>query len=634
MSHELRTPLNSLLILSDQLSQEPGRQPDRRSRSSSRKTIHASGNDLLTLINDILDLSKIESGTVVVDVGEVRLRRSAATTSSAPSATSPRPRASTSSIELDPRAAASMLHRREAAAAGHQEPAVERVQVHAPGPGHAARSRRSTAAGSPDNEELEPRADGDRVLGDATPASASRPTSSRSSSRRSSRPTAARAASTAAPAWAWRSAARSSRLLGGEIRLVSTPGTGSTFTLYLPQTYTPPRRARCRAAPAPSHGSQRRSRCTATRAQRRTPAAIARRDAIAGRAEPSLDVASSTRSATTATSIQPGDRVLLIVENDLAFAALPARRGARERASRASSRRTGAAALALAREFQPDADHARHLPARHRRLARARPAEGRPRDAAHPGLRRSRPTRRASARCSRARSASCQAVQPRRTLDALLDRAQRLRRRGRASTLLVVDRRRRRRATQFVAVARRRRRRGRRRSPRRRGRGAMRRAQRVDCLVRRRRRCRPAARRAGRRVRRSSTVDCAAAADRRLRRRHGRERARRAGERSRKRIARARGALARAAARRRRASSCTADRRDCRTTKRADARASCIRRDQVLQGKKVLIVDDDMRNIFALTSVLERSGHGHRLGRQRPRRDRRARRRSPTSTSC
>ena len=74
MSHELRTPLNSIILLSKLLAE--GRSgPLSAEQAKQAGVIHQAGGDLLTLINDILDLSKIEAGKMSMRADHIRLRQ-------------------------------------------------------------------------------------------------------------------------------------------------------------------------------------------------------------------------------------------------------------------------------------------------------------------------------------------------------------------------------------------------------------------------------------------------------------------------------------------------------------------------------------------------------------------------------
>ena len=161
MSHELRTPLNSLLILSKLLADNQDGNLNTKQTEFAR-TIHSAGTDLLNLINDILDLSKIESGTVSIELGDMPL----ASLQMHMERTF-RQLASEKGLDFRgqfrARAAAVDPHGRKAAPAGRAQPALERLQVHRAWQGRAR--RRHCALGlerSASGAARRHRGDGDR----------------------------------------------------------------------------------------------------------------------------------------------------------------------------------------------------------------------------------------------------------------------------------------------------------------------------------------------------------------------------------------------------------------------------------------------------------------------------------------
>ena len=203
MSHELRTPLNSILVLGQQLTDNPDGNLSARQVEFAR-TIHGAGTDLLNLISDILDLSKIESGTVSVDAEEVffasmldmvgRPFRHEAENRQLSFEVHTDPHL-TRSLVTDSKRLQQVLKNLLSNAFKFTEHGGVQLAVSV-APAGGARTTPSSAARPPLLPSRFP-----------IPVSASHRRSSGSSSRLFSRPMPAPAANTAEPVWGWRSAA-------------------------------------------------------------------------------------------------------------------------------------------------------------------------------------------------------------------------------------------------------------------------------------------------------------------------------------------------------------------------------------------------------------------------------------------
>jgi CheY-like chemotaxis protein/signal transduction histidine kinase/HAMP domain-containing protein len=292
MSHELRTPLNSILILGQQLSDNPDHNLTAKQVEFAR-TIHGAGTDLLNLISDILDLSKIESGTVTVEAEEI-VFQSVVEAVARPFRHEAESRSLQFKVNIDPTLDRTMLTDAkrlqqvlknllsnafkftsqgevsfkissvyEGWSPNHpvlsQAPAVVAFEVSDTGIGIPAEKQKLIFEAFQQADASTSRKYGGTGLGLAI----SRELSS---------------------------------LLGGEIQLRSTPGAGSTFTLYLPVRYVGAANA-ARPVIAPQSTSVARAALAVVQPERVVEQLVDDRDVLS-----------------------PGDSILLVVEDDPHYA--------------------------------------------------------------------------------------------------------------------------------------------------------------------------------------------------------------------------------------------------------------------------------------------------------------------------
>jgi CheY-like chemotaxis protein/nitrogen-specific signal transduction histidine kinase len=339
MSHELRTPLNSLLILSRLLAENvDGNLTPKQIEFAT--TIHASGSDLLMLINDILDLAKIESGTMTVDADEVQFgdlctnmeqlfaqiaRDKGLAFVIDPDANLPQ------SMTTDSKRLQQVLKNLLSNAFKFTEQGAVTLRLALATEGwnteHMSLSRADgVVAFSVSDTGIGIPVEKQRIIFEAF--------------QQADGTTSRKYGGTGLGLSISREIAR---LLGGEIRLASTPGAGSTFTLFLPLSYQPPPEVSSDAAADAARGRSGNGKAAA-----RLPGPRPEEQEL------NQELLGTSEIDDDRDVVQSGDRVFLIVEDDPGFARILLGM-AREKGFRGIVAMRGDTGLALARVYKPDA---------------------------------------------------------------------------------------------------------------------------------------------------------------------------------------------------------------------------------------------------------------------------------------
>jgi CheY-like chemotaxis protein/signal transduction histidine kinase/HAMP domain-containing protein len=327
MSHELRTPLNSILILGQQLTENPDGNLSAKQVEFAR-TIHGAGTDLLNLISDILDLSKIESGTVTVDAEEI-LIGNLIDTVGRPFRHEAENRKLSFDIDLDPRLGRSIVTDSKRLQQVLKNLLSNAFKFTAEG-GVRLRIWAASGGWNPDHPVLNqvPSVIGFEVQDTGIGIPVEKQRIIFEAFQQADAGTSRKYGGTGLGLAISRELAG---LLGGEITLRSTPGEGSAFVLYLPTKFVG------------ASVSQRPS----------TPASLAGAARVPVLQSPAMDGVVE-QVPDDRMEVEPGDSILLVVEDDPHYARVLLDL-AHDKGFKVLVATRGAEALDLAKQYQPTA---------------------------------------------------------------------------------------------------------------------------------------------------------------------------------------------------------------------------------------------------------------------------------------